>query len=208
LKKDDPKLDEILGRGLLGGPEYEEILKRVLERTVDAPAPPAKRRRVWMWALFPLAAGVALAGWLSLCSSPTQDRLVAKGSPEEASGALDIGCAASGRRSCRSGDTLLFTVNSALTSGYLGAYAERIGHPGAGGRIWYFPGNSGTAPFVAPGTGTVVLPEGIEIGADHLPGSYRVTLWISDRPLDRNADEQAASSVVRSRSRVDLEVAP
>jgi hypothetical protein len=103
----------------------------------------------------------------------------------------------------------MLSVNAALVSGFVGAYAQRIGDP-ARQRIWYFPASTGAAPEVTAGSGTVVLSDGILIGPEHLPGAYRITVWISDRPFSRSEIEAAAASgtLPPRRSTLDLQVAP
>jgi hypothetical protein len=128
-----------------------------------------------------------------------------------AAGAIDIACASSvggpasltGARVCRSDDTLMFQLNTAVVSGYLGAYAERIGDPSAQ-RIWYFPSAAGESPRVAPGDRTIVLPDGIALGREHRAGQYRVTVWISSRPLARA--EVDAATTLQSRATFDVQI--
>jgi hypothetical protein len=203
LSKEDVQLDELLARGSLGGPKYDEILQRVLDRTATDVHP---RRKRWLtWTLVPGGALAAVcAAWL-VCVAPAHRGFVAKGAGETATGALDVGCGPSGGRVCRTGSTLMVTVNTALASGYLGAYAERSGDP-SHARIWYFPTASGSTPVVPPGDRTVVVPEGIQIGPEHPPGNYRVTVWVSSRPLGRSEVDQASPDTMRSRSTFELQV--
>lgn len=191
-RRDDRKLDELLTGGYLAGDEYDRIFERVLAETGQRP--PA-RRRSWLWAALAPGLTVAsgLAVWLVVRAPP--DHFGAKGpvpgSAEVTPGVLDVACAPRGggpaRRTphtCRPGDTLMFEVNAAVVAGSLGAYAEPVG-AGPGARIWYFPTAGGASPTVAPGTGTVVLPEGVTIGPEHAPGRYRITVWVARRPLGR-----------------------
>jgi len=202
VKKNDLRLDELLGRGGLGGPEYDRILKMVLARTTPRPA--------WRttWLLAP-AAGLSLAAVAVALAlvRPGGGAFAPKGDALTASTALSIGCGPSSSRICRVGDTLMFEVNTAVASGYIGAYAEPAGAP-AGQRIWYFPGASGIAPRVDRGPGTVVVPEGIFLGPEHAPGKYRVTIWLSIRPLGRAEVDSVGAESVRARTTLDLEIVP
>jgi hypothetical protein len=87
------------------------------------------------------------------------------------------------------GDTLVFTVGGGAAGGFLGAYAERpdTAPTAVAGRIWYFPTASGASPRVdrQAGAATTALGRGIQIGAEHGAGRYRVVAWISSRPLAR-----------------------
>jgi hypothetical protein len=207
LSKEDVRLDDLLARGSLGGPQYDQILQRVLERTARDGRPRVRR---WIrWAVVPGGAfAAAFAVWLAVGQSE-RGGFAPKGGLASlpAGGALEISCAPSGSRICRLGSTLMVTANTALVSGYLTAYAERAGDP-AHGRIWYFPTASGAAPLVQPGDGTVVVPEGIRIGPEHGPGTYRVTLLVSSRPLDRAAVDSVDDGSTRSRSIFELQVVP
>jgi hypothetical protein len=201
VKDRDLRLDKLLAKGNLGGPRYDRILDSVLER-VDAPRP--ARRAAWV--LAPLA-GLSLAAVVVLIViRPAREPLAPKGGDPATSVALSIGCAsAAGGGACRVGDTLLFEVNAAITSGYLGAYAQRADAPG-GERIWYFPSATGSAPRVEPGQGTVVVRKGIRLGPEHAPGRYRVTVWVSSRPLPRAEVDGAGKDVIRERATLELEV--
>jgi hypothetical protein len=210
LKKGDLQLDELLARGRLGGPAYDEILERVLDRT-DGELRPRTTRVGWTrnrvkWVLLPGGVLATALAWLLLVR-PAHDGFATKAIPGRATGALDVGCGPSGGRQCRAGDTLMFTVNAALTSGYVGAYAERVDDP-SHARIWYFPSAAGSAPVVAPAAGTIVVPDGIKIGPEHRPGRYRVAVWISSQPLGRDQLDRVADEGVRSRSTFEIDVAP
>jgi hypothetical protein len=208
LSADDEKLDELLAGGLLGGPQYDRILDRVMARS-DA-RPPRRTTVLLRWAVAPgFAAATAVAvAWLVI-ARPARDPFTPKGTAAGvASGVLEMGCGPSGRHVCRMGDTLMFAVNAALASGVLGAYAERVDDP-AHDRIWYFPATTAAAPAVAPGKGTVVVPEGIRIGPEHRPGRYRVIAWIASRSLGRaEVDAPASAGLYRSRAILELEVRP
>jgi len=203
VRKDDLRLDRLLAKGHLGGPEYDRILNNVLERTHR----PLGQRRAWM--LGPVA-GLSLAAAaivVLLVGRPAQQPFASKGSAPAVSGALSIGCPSpvGSPGSCRVGDTLMFEVNAAVVCGHLGAYAERADAPG-GQRIWYFPTATGASPRVDRGEGTLVVPEGIRLGPEHAPGRYRLTVWVSSRPLQRSEIDSAGADVVRARATLELDV--
>ena len=203
MKKEDARLDQLLARGSLGGPQYDEIFERVIERT-GARAP--TRRRIWRWSWVAVAA-LAPAIALLLVHRSGDEALRSKGPPGQANAAVDISCGPSAARACRAGDVLMFTVNAAVASGYLGAFAERLDDTHHE-RIWYFSEATTAPPLVRPATGTVVVPQGIRIGPEHRPGRYRVTAWIASQPLDGGQIDGAAPDVIRSRSTLDFEVLP
>jgi hypothetical protein len=200
----DDKLDELLARGRLSGRQVDEIWDNVWDRVEPSTRP---RRRPFLRPFF-VFGGVlasAAAAW-SFFARPAPEHFTPRGEPTVASGAVSIGCASSGRAVCRTGETLMFSVNGALAHGFLGAYAERIGEPSAE-RIWYFPNAGGASPAVPTSTGTVVLADGIRIGEEQPPGRYRVTIWTSPRAFDR-AEASRDDVGVSSKTTLELEVVP
>ena len=204
-RPDDTGLDQLLAGGHLGGPEHERILREVLARTVPSRSPwrrPWFRRTVASGAV--LAA--ALGAWILIPRLQTTG-FHSKGAGDRVDVGLGVACASSGREVCRPDDTLMFKVNAAVVSGYLGAYAQRVDDP-AHARIWYFPSPARSAPRVAPGDGTRVLPEGIRIGPEHRPGRYQVTVWIADRPFGYGDREGVAEGAVHGRGSFFVDVVP
>lgn len=201
MKKEDVLLDEILAKGSLGGPVRDQILQRVLDR--NAPPPRRRASRLAAWIAIPSVA--VFAAWIVFARPTGRREFAAKDVATATLGAVDAGCAPSGPRVCRTGETLVFTVNSAVASGYLGAYAERIGDP-TRERIWYFPNRTGSSPVVDRGTGTIAVRDGIMIGAEHLPGSYRITAWISDRPIERSQIGPTGPRACTNRSDMELTI--
>lgn len=197
----DDELDELLSGGYLSGPQYDRIFGQVLRH-----AAPASRNRNWraiVWALVP--ATTVLGGWLLFARMPTQ-HFTARGGGTALAGQVMIGCGRPGHDVCRLGDTLMFEVNAAVLSGFLGAYAD----PATAGaqRIWYFPNDDGRAPFVERGSGMTVLREGIRIGPEHGPGLYRISLSISDHLPTREGLGASMAGAEFARWTVDLHVVP
>ena len=197
-------MDELLGRGTLGGPRYDEIFENVVARTGSADG--RQGRRLFKWSILSGAVLVpAVAAWLVI-ARPQSMPPTPKGETGMA-GAVQIGCGPSGAPVCRGGDTLMFSVNAAVVSGYLGAFAERVGDP-TGERIWYYPTFAGHSPAVLPGQGTTVLADGVRIGAEHPPGRYRVRIWLTERPFGRNEIDAMDAGHLRAERTIDLEVLP
>jgi hypothetical protein len=205
LNRKDGRLDELLAGGTLGGPRYDEIFEKVLERS-GVPARTSAWRRLRKWFVLPSAVLVpAVAVWL-IWVRPSDVPPTPKG-VSDPSAAFHIGCGASGGSVCRPGDTLMISVNAAVTWGHVGAYAERVGGS-AHERIWYFPTALGSAPTVAPGNGTVVLPDGIRIGSEHVAGDYRLTIWIAERPIARHEVDAMDARTLPARTTVPFRVTP
>lgn len=199
MRQDDADLDQLLAKGDLGGPKYDEIWQNVLAQRAPAVSVRAPWRR---WLLVPpVALAAGLGAWL-LFVRPTGDAFTAKG--ETTHDAFAIGCRSAGG-SCGPGEKLVFTVNRAATRGYLGAYAERV-DDSSRARIWYFPSSTGVSPRVVPGNGTWVAPQAIEIGPEHSPGRYRVTVWVANRALDRSEVDGAGADLITARATLALEV--
>ncbi len=210
LKDDDIELDQLLARGRLSGSEYDQIERSVLERT-------APRRARWLWpTLVPAAAlASAFAAWFLVVggnAAPDSFTPRSGGTPLSSPiGLLELGCVGGAPGVCRLGDTLLFSLNGNTVSGFMGAYAERVGAPAAPGfgapaapRIWYFPTADGTAPRLDAQSGTVVAPQGVRLGPPHAPGQYQVTVWISEAPPER----AHAESMLLARQSSRLEILP
>lgn len=196
LEKDDLELDQLLSRGRLSGAQYDSIEKRVLERTL----PKARAPR---WPVL-LAAAFASAGAMALVigrngGDDGDPGFRSKGAETATGSIVDVGCGGTRSRVCKLGDTLMFSVANVDREGYLAAYAESVDSPDEP-RIWYFPTSDGDAPRVTAQSGTTVLSQGIRLGAPHEKGKYRMTLWISELPVDKkqppNLERSPATSVV------------
>jgi hypothetical protein len=206
VKDDDFELDRLLSGGHLGRPAYDDVLRRVLERTGTVQGRAARRGgRI-------LAAGGLLAvvgAWLVIARSGRSPEVAPrpKGAAAVAPAAVDVGCAGPAPSVCRAGDTLMFKVDAGAPAGYLGAFAVPEDGPGSE-RIWYFPTAAGHSPLVRTASDTVVLPDGVLIGPEHRPGRYRITLWISSRPLGRAEADAPEDGAIQSRAVVHVQVVP
>jgi hypothetical protein len=165
---EDRRLDFLLAQGRLPGPEKERIKDRLL-------ATRGRGRRAWLMGL--LAGGLAV-GVGALLLMPRMDGFSVKGGGGQAQ--IEVECLGGESDRCPVGATLLFVVSGAPRLAFLSAYAE----PAAGGeRIWYYSAQE-DSPAVTPDK-TVPLRRGIRIGPEHRPGSYRLHLILSERPLRR-----------------------
>jgi hypothetical protein len=197
---EDERIERLLTGGYLSGSQYDAIEERVLSRTAK-PRKLELSRRASGVTLAAASIAALVAFWLR-----TPPELTTKGA-DASLGVIDISCKRPLRHECGLGETLVFLVNSAVGSGYLGGYAERVDDP-SHDRIWYFPNGRGESPYVKSGAQTVVLSEGIRIGPEHKRGRYRVTLWLSVRPLSRAEVDRADSSLFVARSSLMNEVVP
>jgi hypothetical protein len=200
LKRREGRVDELLAAGTLGGPEYDEILRRVLEKTAPATRRRWIRRVVGTTVVVIPALAVSLVVLLPRALAPTPKGALG------ASASIALSCSSSGAGVCRPGDTLMFSVNAAVASGFFGAYAERVGDP-THAKIWYFPTAAAEGPRVVSGVGTIVLQDGVRLGPEHRPGDYRVTVWLSERLLTR-AELDTVPTAPTAVATLDLKVVP
>ncbi|HWA73974.1 MAG TPA: hypothetical protein VG937_16645 [Polyangiaceae bacterium] len=200
--EENQRIERLLTGGYLSGRDYDVIEHGILQSVAPASGGTFLRRTA------PGAvAALSLAALVALLARVPSHFTVKGGESTAAIGALDVSCNRAKDHQCGPGDTLVFLVNSAVASGYLGAYAERVGEP-SGNRIWYFPNTTGASPHVVAGAGTTVLPEGIRIGPEHGPGQYRLSVWLSVRPLARAEIDSADASLFVARSSLMAEVVP
>src|SRR5215471_8729373 len=161
MRRTDQQLDQLLARGSVGGPAYDRIFEHVVEAVTE-------RRRVRAIArvLVPVTALASVLSALALLGRGPSEPFRSKGHDLD-SPVIEIGCARGARPVCHAGDTLMFQVDSSVVSGYLAAYAERVGNSDRHARIWYFPTEGEESPLVSAGPIPVVLERGIRIGAEH-----------------------------------------
>jgi hypothetical protein len=197
------QLDEILSGGHLAPRAYDEIFERVF----DAGQRPQERwTRRFRWMLVPSGAlAAALGVWLIFFRVDGGAFTPKGGDQLLAADGIEIACKSFAGPRCRLGDTMMFMVSPSASSGYLGAYAQRADDP-RGERIWYFPDARGKSPFVTPGGATTFLEEGVKVGPEHWPGTYRVFLWLASNPIDRGSGEPSATN--RAREIPALEIVP
>ena len=117
------EIDRILARGYLGGPTHDAILAKVMTTTTGAAGRAGwrlQRARIFLGATAAMAAAAAAAVFVF----PSKQSFTARGADTGAlAGAVQLACRSGDGQTCPVGDTLMFMVNSAMASGYFGAYA-------------------------------------------------------------------------------------
>lgn len=178
---DDDDLERVLANGHLSGRAYDEIEARVMQAVL-----PRQRPSRFYWVLAAaLPAAAALGGIVLYLSRPAEETppaggFTAKGSEGPLAGAVELRCSAD--RGCRTGDTLLFLVDTNRVHGYLNASAQRIAPPSSE-RIRFFPTGSGESPLVEATGGMKVVEKGVRLGPSFGPGVYRVDVrWTKGAP--------------------------
>lgn len=185
----DNELDELLGRGTVGAARRDAILDRVLAQ-VKTERGGVRRRR---WPVAGLGVAVAAAAaWLLLVprwSHTDVPVFRAKGSstPATTTG-MALECVGGQVDACLAGSLLVVRVSG--LRGYVAAWAEPVN---GGERIWYFSAD-GYSPLVdgtaAPGA---VTSRAARIGAEHGPGTYRVQLRLTEKPMTQTELLQGAA---------------
>jgi hypothetical protein len=199
---DEDAVDQILSNGYLSGSQYDRIWRRIKSKSTNERKP----RGAWFWGSSIALASAAGILFVAL-ARPDLGIVTSKGAQLPGAGVIEISCSSERNGACRGGSTLMFTVDGATAAGFLGAYAQRTDDP-TQTRLWYFPDASGRAPAVASGAGMIVVPEGIKIGQEHRPGTYRVNAWIANRPLTRSEVDHAPKGVIIARSMLTIEIVP
>ena len=69
-------------------------------------------------------------------------------------------------------------------SGVLSAYAEPMRSRTRTERIWYFSAE-GESPYLDLGGGTNVARRAVRIGSEHVPGRYRIHLFLTPAPVPK-----------------------
>lgn len=207
MKAGDP-IDELLSGGHLPARAYDEIFERVLA----AAHPPPPRMPWWRrpWMLAPAGTlAVALGVWLIASPSPPQGTgFATKGGSRSAQvPAISVACGSLAGARCRIGDTMMFVVPPSSPGGYLVAYAERTEEP-KGDRIWYFPDAAGRLPLVRGSGSTAVLEQGVKVGPEHRPGTYRIVLWLTTTAVERQAPAPAPQGAEGTVTTAELEIVP
>ena len=176
----DDDLEGLLANGHLSGRAYDRIEARVMDRVLPRARP---SRLYWLMAAA-LPAAAALGGILLYLSRPAEESnpsggFTAKGAEGPLAGAVELRCSAD--RGCRTGDTLLFLVDTNRVHGYLNASAQRITPPSPE-RIRFFPTGSGESPLVEGTGGMKVIEKGVRLGPSFGPGVYRVDVRWTEAP--------------------------
>ena len=193
----DEELDAVLGGGRLSGPARDRVFDTVAATVAREP-----RRRVprYVWSLAMVAAGAAAAVVVAPRLWPREGEcLCAKGDQEPVTVQLDVVCSGGTLAACPQDATLTFGVSGGPADGVLSAYAEPVD---AGlERVWYFSAE-GESPRLTVGGGTEVARRAVRLGPEHLPGHYRVHLFLTRTPasaavlLAGSARDQIASRQV------------
>lgn len=159
------------GRDQLSIVEKEQILDTVL----GGVARESGGRARWWWlglpALAMTLAIVIIAPWRS--TSTTTSEFSARGGDQLFAAFAPV----------QSNGKLLFDVHGTTGYRYFAAFSRRTD----GTILWYFPTPSGTSLDLATQPATGVLDQGIVLGDEHQPGTYRVYGVFSREPLTRDA---------------------
>jgi len=172
------ELDRLLAGGGMSGP----ALERALDGALQQAAPRARSRwvRPALW-LAPAAAAL-LGVWLVRSPAPDGGGFRAKGEALALAPEVELVC---GERTgndlqCAHDAQLYFRVSGNAGAGYLSAVAEDA----TGQRVWFFPTASAPSVPLAGGPEPHLAPRSIKL-AGVPAGQYRVSVWVSPRPLDR-----------------------
>lgn len=174
------RMDRLLARGKLSGPEADAILERILE-TLDREKKPSKLRALPYWAGAALAAAAAVLLFINVPHDPGGEMITESG---DLSG-LRVSCEDGELTACPGSAKLVFEVTGKKASGFLSAYAEPIGHEGE--RVFYYSKEDGSAKLQGD---SAVRPRRLT-----KPGRYRVHAMIAERPLTREELVRAASGL-------------
>jgi hypothetical protein len=177
----DRDLDALLGGGRLGGPDRDRIFDHIAAEVAREPRP-RSRRKVWKVAI--VAAGAAAGLVVLAVREPTRtaESVRAKGDQRPGVVQLGVACIEGTLEACPQGATLTFGASGASEAGVLSAYAE-LRERGAE-RIWYFSAESETPRLDVRG-GTAVAQRAVRIGPEHIPGRYRVHVFLTRAPVSR-----------------------
>lgn len=199
------RLDHLLARGRLGGPDREKALEGALAAVAAAETRSWWRRLVPIWGTTAL---VGTAAAILVISSPLHRRdesFTTKGVGDAP--LLEVACADGQRARCPKGGRLLFRVAGARHGGVLAAFAQRVESSGAE-RIWYFPTIDETTPRIAAQIEPQIPTEGVRLGPEHPVGHYRIYLVLGTRPLTREEIIRADGPAVIAHGIALLEVTP
>ena len=191
------RMDRLLARGKLSGPESDAILERVLD-TLDREERGKVRampRRYWAGAALAAAAAVLIG--INLPRDPGRVHTPESGDLP----GLRVSCEGGELSACPVSGKLVFEVTGKKASGFLSAYAEPIGHEGE--RVFYYSKEDGSVEV--PGE-SAVRPIGLTKA-----GRYRVHAVIAERPLTREevlqqAPARAGGAAIRARLQIEIVV--
>jgi hypothetical protein len=189
---EEEEIDQLLARGQFSAPALERILQKV--EASRQPASWLRRSFVVFGAPAVAAAGLALL----LSTYGARDSFQSKGEKVAASAVIECSQSSGGR--CAQSE---FVVIRAMTSrpAYLQAYAESL-TPG-GDRVWFLAGED--LQIVTSDSELRPIDRVVRLQSVP-PGSYRVHLVLSPKPLAR--DEVLGASADVWRRVIPLEVTP
>jgi hypothetical protein len=195
----DDRLDYLLSRGRLSGPQKSRILEQVMRA---AGAVPAQRpRRWWAWGGglgLAVAAAAALLLWIR--PAPPAPDFRTKGVGANAVG-IELWCLGGELQACPHGSRVAFSVEGGGEGGkdataFLSAYAVPS-FPGE--RVWYV--------LNEPLAGTTIR-RAVQVGTEHGTGLHRVEVVLARRPLSRPEVLAPTTTDVIARAHFDLRVTP
>jgi hypothetical protein len=185
----DAQLKRLLSRkDEPSAPELEEVFESVMAKVS---APEARSRipifgRRFLLAAVPmllLLVGAPVA--YSLLTRPSS-RFVSRGSGEALSD-FAATCLGDGPGECTLGHKMTFRLSSNAGWAFLAVVAQ-----GPAGTVWYFPGGDrGTSVEIRDVPPGGVMPQGVLVGPEHVPGEYEVFGVFSSSPLNRDAVRSA-----------------
>jgi hypothetical protein len=202
----DDDLDALLGAGRMTGPASDRVFERVAAEVAREPLPPSRpRSRRPVWTIAAVAAGAAAMLVVApRLISGTAPRERAKGG-QAAALELDVACAGGTLAACPQGATLVFGASGAPGAGVLSAYAEPVDRGLE--RIWYFSAE-GESPRLTVDGATGVATRAVRIGPEHLPGRYRIHLFLTGAPVAQAALLAGGARDAIASREIDLRVAP
>jgi hypothetical protein len=137
----------------------------------------------------PLVWWLGAIGVVGVVVSLVHQRERAQGTPPAGASPLDApsleaACVDGSTSRCPLGSKLVVRLRHPKGDGYLAAYAEREGDAPEK-RIWYYPTKDGVPLYFAKSDGQQIVPNGIVLGPEHVPGRYSFHFVFSGRPLVR-----------------------
>jgi len=196
------RVHRLLSDGKLSGPEAEEILQNVLAAGRAKRVVPARVRAMRYWAGAGAVLAAAAAAAVMLIVNLPREPGGGVHVPEEGElSGLRVRCSPGELEACPASSKLVFSVSGEGASGFLSAYAERVGDEPM--RTFLYSKEDGSAELRA---GSAARPVGLPG-----PGRHRICGVIADRPLTRaelvgEATGGTGGAEVRARLQVEIVV--